>query len=570
MATNTRGHKTAPNATYNGVREDILKTIQAPTQSEQDQYVDFLLTLVTKQGVSYATLDSVIFKGMIALINPAYRIPGMVTLQRILSDKVNTWRTGMVTYIQHHVYRSAMTMDSWTTSTGDRKFLGVTLHFMDADYKMRTLAIGMALMVKPQCGEYLCGEVEKIVNEWRLGGRLISMTTDGAFNMRKCVEEYKKKQSPEQEVSWVRCGAHAIQLCINTALSKQKDDDPKSANAMFKRCERIVAFFNGCGAAKKALEHEQISRGNKVYKLIRSTETRWNSRLTLGLRVLKLAEEIEDAVGSIVESSVKADADKAKEIKPLLLNPQELQDFQDVCDVLKPAADLTHFIGASKYPTISSVYAKVDGLVPPLGPLVTETARALHQDLELQIKSRFPSSEIPNATLVAMFLNPGCFSTELFTAPSEYLDKAKGLTRRALLTLARETDSQPASVSVPVPAPVVAGGALARLRNTTYMYRAEQELARYAQTVFEDPAGFGDYLDTPHAFWKEVQSDLPLLARLFCAYHCVQATSSESERLFSKAGLLLSARKSSLSSSNFFNMLMHSSYEKFRESYIAA
>ena len=121
--------------------------------------MDFLLSLVTKQGVSYATLDSAIFKEMIALLNPAYRIPRMVTLQRLLSDKINTWRTGMVTYIQHHVYRSAITMDSWTNGTGDRKFLGVTLHFMDADYKMRTLAIGMALMAKPQCSEYLCGEV---------------------------------------------------------------------------------------------------------------------------------------------------------------------------------------------------------------------------------------------------------------------------------------------------------------------------------------------------------------------------------------------------------------------------
>ncbi|KAF9080141.1 hypothetical protein BGX29_005599, partial [Mortierella sp. GBA35] len=186
--------------------------------------------------------------------------------------------------------------------------------------------------------------------------------------------------------------------------------------------------------------------------------------------------------------------------------------------------------------------------------------------------SRFPSSEIPDATLVAMFLNPGCFSTKLFTAaaPAVYLNKAKGLTRKALMTLARETDSQAASVLVPVPAPIVAGNALARLRNSTYMHKAESELLRYTAMVLLDPAGFDDYLDTPQAFWKEVQPDLPLLARLFCAYHCVQATSSESERLFSKAGLLLSAKKSNTSSSNFFNMLMHSSYEKFRESYIAA
>jgi hypothetical protein len=193
---------------------------------------------------------------------------------------------------------------------------------------------------------------------------------------------------------------------------------------MFKRCERIVAFFNGCGAAKKALELEQISRGNRVYKLIRSTETR----------------------------------------------------------------------------TLSSVYAKVYGLAPPLGPLVIEAARTLHGDLELQIKSRFPFSENPNATLVAMFLNPGCFCTQLFTEPSAYLEEAKGLTRRALLTLARETDGQPASVSVLGSAPIVAGGALARLRSTTYMYRAEQESTRYTQAIFEDPAAFGNFLDTPHAF----------------------------------------------------------------------
>ncbi|KAG0287671.1 hypothetical protein BGZ96_008438 [Linnemannia gamsii] len=49
-----------------------------------------------------------------------------------------------------------------------------------------------------------------------------------------------------------------------------------------------------------------------------------------------------------------------------------------------------------------------------------------------------------------------------------------------------------------------------------------------------------------------------------------EATSSKSKRLFSKAGLLLSARKSSLSFSNFCNMLMHNSYEKFKEFYIAA
>ena len=137
--------------------------------------------------------------------------------------------------------------------------------------------------------------------------------------------------------------------------------------------------------------------------------------------------------------------------------------------------------------------------------------------------------------------------------------------------LRRLRDSQPASVSVPAPAPIVTGGGLARLCNSTYMYRAEQELARYAETGFEDPAGFGEYLDTPHAFWKEIQSDLPPAGRIISCLTTVSRPHRPSPSVFSaRRGSFLSAKKSNLSSSNFFNMLMHSSYEKFRESDTAA
>ncbi|KAF9536175.1 hypothetical protein EC957_012262, partial [Mortierella hygrophila] len=50
----------------------------------------------------------------------------------------------------------------------------------------------------------------------------------------------------------------------------------------------------------------------------------------------------------------------------------------------------------------------------------------------------------------------------------------------------------------------------------------------------------------------------PMMAQLARGYLAVQATSSESERLFSKAGLLLPAKKANLTYQNFFNMLMHS------------
>ncbi|KAG0249567.1 hypothetical protein BGZ95_007490, partial [Linnemannia exigua] len=45
---------------------------------------------------------------------------------------------------------------------------------------------------------------------------------------------------------------------------------------------------------------------------------------------------------------------------------------------------------------------------------------------------------MPDVTLVAMFLNPGCFDYEFFSRSSDFLAKARTLTQNALLTMADE------------------------------------------------------------------------------------------------------------------------------------
>lgn len=588
------GTTTNPEAGYNGVREDVLRTLQQPTRTEQDTFVSFLLSLVTKQGVSFATLVSPVFKGMMALANPSFTIPAVPTLQRILGDQVSYWKMEMVNYLAQTMYRGALTMDTWTNSTGDRKFLGVTLHFMDANYNMKTLAIGMAPMEQSQSADYLCDELgkilvsfsclffgallsysnviflcpfftEKIVDEWRLRGKLLSITTDGASNMKKCVELFNQRQQErKQKVSWIHCAAHSIQLCINTALGKGQKK-AGSAIALLKKCEHVVQFFGGCGAAKKALELEQKDRGQKVYKLSKSNETRWNSRMVMGARVHKLSAEIKGAVDVVSRSLVKTDSDKAKAAKENLLSNQELCELKDVCELLEPAAALTHSLGGSKYPTISSVYPKVHGyaLAPPLKPCATNPVLDLHEDLTSQVETRFVVDAIPDATLVAMFFNPGCFDFPLFAVDSPFLIKAKDHAWAALLELAMEVEAT--TPATPIKAQHSWKDVFGAATKQTPRSRAQAELDMYFEMVIENPTAFAKALDTPHVFWRDLEETFPLMSMLARAYHCVQATSSESERLFSKAGLLLPPKKINLSYSNFFNMLMHNSYEKFIE-----
>ncbi|KAG0282884.1 hypothetical protein BGZ96_012736 [Linnemannia gamsii] len=262
-------------------------------------------------------------------------------------------------------------------------------------------------------------------------------------------------------------------------------------------------------AAKKTLELEQKARSNRVNKLVRSNETHWGSRIVMGASVYKLASEIKDAIEVVCGSSVKVDADKAKTVKNYLLDYQQLRELKDICDILQPATTLTHSLGKSTYSTVFSVYPTVHGyaLAPPLEPNTTEPARDLHKKLTDQIKTRFVTTKIPEAILVAI----------------NYKNKPQ--------------------------------------------QKARQEVTDYLDTITSDIDIYAPALDNPQDYWRDMEDTYPMMAQLARSYLAVQATSSECERLFSKAGQLLPAQKANLAYQNFFNMLMHNSYEKLIDSY---
>ena len=87
---------------------------------------------------------------------------------------------------------------------------------------------------------------EKVVKHWVLDGRIIAVTTNGASNIKKCVTMFNEKLEEGRKPFWIHCAAHSIQLCINHSFR-----DAKVAGDLFKKCEGVVKFFNGCGAARK-------------------------------------------------------------------------------------------------------------------------------------------------------------------------------------------------------------------------------------------------------------------------------------------------------------------------------
>ena len=129
--------------------------MQQATPEEQATFENYLLLLVARLNISFYAIDSNLFQKMFKHINPSFKVPRTSTLQGRLSQGVMDWKFDMIEMLPSIMYCGSITMDSWIYGIGDRKILGITFHFMDNEYKMRTIVIGMVPMKKFQKADYL-------------------------------------------------------------------------------------------------------------------------------------------------------------------------------------------------------------------------------------------------------------------------------------------------------------------------------------------------------------------------------------------------------------------------------
>lgn len=66
------------------------------------------------------------------------------------------------------------------------------------------------------------------------------------------------------------------------------------------------------------------------------------------------------------------------------------------------------------------------------------------------------------------------------------------------------------------------------------------------------------YKQDPTQWWNENRTDFPKLFKLFASISCIPATSASAERVFSKAGLIVTNRRSTILPENVNNLIIAS------------
>ncbi|KAF8975985.1 hypothetical protein BGZ52_008406, partial [Haplosporangium bisporale] len=143
-------------------------------------------------------------------------------------------------------------------------------------------------------------------------------------------------------------------------------------------------------------------------------------------------------------------------------------------------------------------------------------------------------------------------------------DKAKELAVKELTLIIAEESKKAARQQRESRLDTKEPGHSSDFTNDFFELQASYQVAAYSMRVTKQPTLYTKYKEAPQDFWENwgnypESRELSQLAR---SYLSIQATSSESERLFSKAGRLLSARRTQMGDETFRNIIFASSYNK--------
>lgn len=313
---------------------------------------------------------------------------------------------------------------------------------------------------------------------------------------------------------------------------------------MQEKIKRIVSFFHHSVKASDKLCEIQDQNNMQKKKLIMDVETRWNSTFFMMNRFLEQRENITTTLCLLGKTVMCLDGD-------------ELEVVRNAVGLLEPYEEATREMSAEKFTSLSKVIPVARALQEcnsnmPASPLGTELKR--------QLQRRFPAVEQMFSLAAATLLD-----NRFKKMPFADVGNIKSIEDRlcSLMRSKYSTESVPPAAGLPSENDSkemqVGKGSLWR----TFDEKVHQDMKTKQSTASGPHIELRRYLEEaliprgadPLQWWEKHSSLFPKLQRLAKKYLSIPATSVPAERLFSKAGELVSHRRSALSDENI-NMIL--------------
>ncbi|XP_067624168.1 E3 SUMO-protein ligase ZBED1-like isoform X3 [Eurosta solidaginis] len=481
-----------------------------PTSSRKKEIDKALARLIGVDLQPFSIVNHEGFRSYTKILDPRYVLPSKTTLKNVHIQNMYEQCRSKLRDLLSAVEYLAITTDCWT-SAATESYITVTCQFIDPDFSMRTAVLSTMPLLEAtnHNADNIAKSLHDIFINYDILDKVTYIVTDNASNITKACEILKKKNLP--------CLAHTLNLVVQNSLLQDKDNIHLAP--LLQKCKTIVTFFKKSSNATELFKKAQNTE--TPLKLIQEVATRWNSSYMMIKRIL----ETIDAISSVLMANRKAPEPFTEEEMVTLKQVEKILSLFYTLTVRCSGNGLTISLIIplvnGLYRNLCEMETKIEGVVERLFPYEKRTATKISTLLDPRFKKKAFIS-ILNANSAAMLLESemNCIAPSVSERPIENISQPGGDPLFQFLEDARNEEVTSRKVDNII---------------TKRQYLERPNLIQSA-----------NILD----FWKTSKDDFIPMKTVALKYFCIPATSTESERTFSKCGVVSSERRNRLKPKN--------------------
>ncbi|XP_077155210.1 E3 SUMO-protein ligase ZBED1-like [Ranitomeya variabilis] len=523
-----------PTTTQSSILQFMPDKVMTPARKKAVD--EELAKMIAKDFQPLTIVEDKGFKSFVHALNPVYALPTRKTLSQTLIPKLYERERASLQGKVQMAAAVCLTTDCWT-SRATTSFMSVTCHFIDS-YKMVSCLLDCFEFSDRHTSENLADELLRVAKEWQVESKVICCVTDNAANITKAIKNLKWNHHP--------CLAHTLNLIVKDSLKEIKPTVDK--------VKSIVEFFHKSTTATMKLKSTQQQMGMPELRPKQDCVTRWNSTFHMLKRVLESKDAIISTL-AIMNAPVE------------ILSQEEWEVVREACIILEPFDQVTVEISSESYVTASKMLLLCKGLQRLTanhqrdGGINTEKVKELVAALCASMDRKFQRMEYNTILSETTVLDPR-FKKTAFTdnrAVDEALQRITAAAARCSLNSQPPPPGGPEEVGAR--APQVEPPQMSAVWRV-FDERATEDAARRnpsADAMLEVRSYLEEPLiqraADPLTWWESKASIYPRLVKVMTRRLCIVATSVPSERIFSKAGQIITERRNRISSSKLQHLV---------------
>ena len=144
-------------------------------------FKDLLVEWVVESDQPFSEVEHRIFRQFVKMLYPDAVIPSADTVKREMMTRFDNEKVMMQNILIGSPGRISFGLDVWT-SPNMYSFLGITAHWIDEGWNIRSILLNLQPLDGPHNGENLCNAFVSTCHQFGILDKFLALTTDSASN----------------------------------------------------------------------------------------------------------------------------------------------------------------------------------------------------------------------------------------------------------------------------------------------------------------------------------------------------------------------------------------------------